>query len=189
MKLRIADIDICVGYEAVAAVTAALLIDRENRLICCLAAAAVHELGHILMMRLCSVRVTGVRLRLFDVLIEADEPPSFGSDVLITLGGPAANLAFAAVLTPFGFELGMPQLALGIFNMLPVMSLDGGHLLRICLERRSNARIADMILTVATIIFVLPLMTAGIYLLFKSKYNYSFLAISLYLLSVLMLKK
>ena len=26
---------------------------------------------------------------------------------------------------------------------------------------------------------VLPLMTAGIYLLFKSKYNYSFLAISL----------
>ena len=182
MKLRIADTDIYVGYEAVAALTAVLLIDRENRFICCLAAAVVHELGHMLMMRLRSVRITGLRLRLFDVLIEADEPPSFGADVLITLGGPAANLAFS-------FEIGMPQLALGVFNLLPAMSLDGGHLLRICLERRYSARVCDIILTITTIVFVLPLMTAGIYLLFKSKYNYSFLAISLYLLTVLLLKK
>ena len=169
--------------------TAVLLIDRDNRIVYCLAAAVIHELGHILMMRLCSVKVTGVRLRLFDVLIEADEPPSFGSDVIITLGGPAANLAFAAVSLPFSFEIGMPGLVLGIFNLLPVMSLDGGHLLRICLERRSSARVGNIILTVLTIVFVLPLMTAGIYLLLKSKYNYSFLAISLYLLSVLLLKK
>lgn len=189
MKLRIADIDIYVGYEAVAALTAVLLIDRENRFICCLAAAVVHELGHMLMMRLRSVRITGLRLRLFDVLIEAAEPPSFGADVLITLGGPAANLAFAAVSLPFSFEIGMPQLALGVFNLLPAMSLDGGHLLRICLERRYSARVCDIILTITTIVFVLPLMTAGIYLLFKSKYNYSFLAISLYLLAVLLLKK
>ncbi len=189
MKLRVADTDVFVGYEAVAALTAVLLIDRGCRIVCCVAAAVIHELGHLLMMRLCSVRVTGVRLRLFDVLIEADEPPSPRADVLITSGGPAANLISAAVLLPFCFELGMPQLALGIFNLLPVMSLDGGHLLRIFLDRRFSPRAGYIVLTVTTTAFALPLMTAGIYLLLKSKYNYSFLAISLYLLSVLFLKK
>ena len=84
MKLRIANLDLYIGYEAIAAMTAVLLLDRDNRVIFCFLAAILHELGHLLMMLLCGVHVRAIRLRLFDVLIQSDEAPTFKADVLIT---------------------------------------------------------------------------------------------------------
>lgn len=189
MKLHIAKIDVFIGYEVAAAMTAVLLLDRENRVICCFLAALLHECGHVVMMLCCGVRVRGVKLRLFDVLIEADEPPTVRADVWITLAGPAANFLFALSLCPFSLTLGLPHLALGAFNLLPVMSLDGGHLLDILLSRRFSPRVCGRILKLTTFIFILPLMTAGIYILLKSGYNYSLLLIALYLTAVLLLKR
>ena len=182
MKLKLGELNIFVGYEAVAAMTAALLLDREYRIICCFAAAVLHELGHILMMKICHVRVRCIKLRLFDVLIEADEPPTFKADVAITSGGVCMNLLCAVVLTPFSMKLGVPHIVLGVFNLLPVLSLDGGHLLELLLTRRFSERVSQTVLRITTFIFILPLMTAGILFLFRSRYNYSLLAISLYLL-------
>ena len=188
MKLRTAGLEIYVGYEAAAAMTAVLLLDRDNRVLACFAAALLHEAGHILMIRLCGVRLSGLRLRLFDVLIEADEPPTFRADVLITLGGAAMNLIRGAALCPFSLRWGVPHLVLGLFNLLPVMSLDGGHLLSICLLRRVSVRAADIAVRVTTVVFILPLMTAGLYMLLSSGYNYSLLLTALYLAALLLLK-
>ena len=182
MKLRLGELDICVGYEAVAAMTAALLLDRENRIICCFAAALLHELGHILMMKRYHIRIRGLRLRLFDVLIEADEPPTFWADIAVTSGGVCMNLLCAVLLTPLSIKLGAPHIFLGAFNLLPILSLDGGHLLELCLMRRVSQRISQTVLRITTFISILPLMTAGILFLLRSRYNYSLLAISLYLL-------
>lgn len=189
MKLRIGKIDFTVGYEAAAAMTAVLLLDRENRIVCCFLAAVLHELGHVLMMLFCGVRVRGVKLRLFDVLIEADDAPTVRTDILITLGGVAANFLFASILCPFSLKTGLPHLALGVFNLLPVISLDGGHLLGILLAKRLSPHKVDTILHITTFIILLPLLTAGIYMLFQSGYNYSLLLISLYLIAVLFVKK
>ena len=189
MKLHIAKIDFFIGYEVAAAVTAVLLLDREYRILCCFFAAAVHELGHVMMMRLCKVRVRRVRLRLFDTLIEADDAPTVSADVLITLGGPLANLVFAAVLCPFSLRFGLPHLALGIFNLLPVMSLDGGCLLSIFLLMKYSPRVSDTVIKATTFVILLPLMTAGMFVLFNSGYNYSLLFCSLYLTAILFLKK
>lgn len=189
MKLRIAKTEVVIGYEVMAAITAVLLLDRENRIVCCLLAALLHELGHVLMMRLCGVRVRCVRLRLFDTLIEGDEAPSVLTDVWITLGGVTVNFVCAAALCPFSLTLGLPHLALGVFNLLPVMSLDGGHLLVICLSRRFSPRVVDAVIKLSTFLFLLPLMTAGIYIVCRSGYNYSLLLISLYLTVILFMKK
>lgn len=189
MKLRTANLSVFIGYEAAAAMTAVLLLDRDNRVIFCFLAALLHELGHVLMMLLCHVRVRGIRLRLFDVLIEADDAPSVKADVLITLGGVLVNFLFAALLCPIGMKYGLPHLMLGFFNLLPVMSLDGGHLLELFLDRHFSPRAAAIILRVTTFVFLLPLMTAGLYLLFNSGYNYSLLLIALYLTAVLFLKR
>ena len=169
--------------------TAVLLLDSGNRIICCFFAALLHELGHLLMMKLCGVRIRGMRLRLFDVLIEADEPPTLRSDVLVTLGGALSNFLFALVFAPIDLRLSLPNLALGIFNLLPVMSLDGGRLLCIVMARQFSSRVCENTLRVCTFIILIPLFTAGLYLLFHSGYNYSLLMISLYLLTVLLLKK
>ena len=188
MSFRLGKTTVFIGYEAVAAMTAVLLLDRENRVIFCFLAALLHESGHVLVMFLYGVKIRGVKLRLFDVLIEADEAPTLRADVLITLGGPAANFLCAAILCPFSLKIGLPHAALGVFNLLPVMSLDGGHLLGVLLSKRLSPRVCDIILRVSTFIILLPLMTAGIYILFRSGYNYTLLLISLYLIAVLFIK-
>ena len=189
MKLRLGKTDFFLGYGTVAAVTAVLLTDRENRVICCILAAFLHECGHLLMMRLTHTEVRAVKLRLFDVLIESGDSRSVSADVLITLAGPAMNLLCFALFIPWSEKLALPHLALGVFNLLPVISLDGGHLLEIFLQKKYNSVICARILRVITFITILPLMTAGILLLLNSGYNYSLLAISLYLTAVLFIKK
>ena len=189
MRFRPGSLTVFVGYELAAALTAVLILDREDRFICCFMSAALHELGHLIMLRLFRVPVRGISLRLFDVRIDADSPPTFTADVWVTLGGVMMNFAAAAVFIPFGSFFGYASLAMGCFNSLPVMSLDGGHILCLILSRRLSARVCDAVLKVVSFIIILPLMTAGIYILFQSGYNYSLLFVSLYLLTILLLKK
>lgn len=178
-----------IGYTAVAGLTAAMLLDPENRIVLCMAAALLHELGHLLMLLLCGLRVRGISLRLFDVQIAADSPHGFADDLCVTLGGPAANLLLAAALTPTGSFFGYANLALGCFNLLPVLSLDGGRLLSLLLSLRFDARICDRAVKIVSFVILLPLLTVGIYTLLRSGYNYSLLFASLYLTAILLLKK
>ena len=188
MSFCIGKIRFCIGYEVVAAITAILLIDRENRVIVCILAAILHEGGHLIVMLLCRVQVRGVRIRLFDILIEADEPGSFLADVCITLGGPGMNLLLAGVFVKIAPIFCYANLAMGLFNLLPAVSLDGGRLLTVLVARRYGELVAGRVLRIVSFIILVPLMTAGILFLFRSGYNYSLLAISLYLLAVLLLK-
>ena len=188
MSFCIGKIRCRIGYEAVAAITAILLIDRENRMIACVLAAVLHETGHVIVMLLRRVRVKGIRVRLFDILIEADAPESFRDDLFVTLGGPAMNLLLAGLFMKIIPAFGTANLAMGFFNLLPVTTLDGGRLLTILLARRYGEAAAGRALKIVSFFILLPLMTAGILFLFRSGYNYSLLAISLYLLAVLFLK-
>ena len=187
MSFSLGRFRVYIGYEVAAALAAVLILDREDRFICCFAAAALHELGHLFMMRLFGVRVRGISLRLFDVLIEADSPRSLMADCFITLGGVMVNLLTAAIAIPFGGFFGFANLAMGCFNLLPVVSLDGGRLLTLALTRRMSPRAADIILRITSFVFILPVMAAGIFILLRSGYNYSLLMLSLYLLTVLLI--
>ena len=188
MRFRFGKTELSVGYEVVAAITAVLILDRENRVICCVLAAALHELGHLLMMRCFHIRLQSVSVRFFDVLIKADSPAGSRDDLLITLGGPAANLLFAALSIPISRNLFYANLALGCFNLLPVMSLDGGHLLYLLLSRRFLPKTCTVIIKVISFLLLLPLLTAGLVILLRSGYNYSLLAVSLYLLAIFIFK-
>lgn len=188
MSFRLGKTAVSVGYGLAAALTAVLILDRENRVICCIAAAALHELGHILMMRLYHVRICSISARLFDVKIEADRPASFSADLCITLGGPAANFLCAVLFLPLSRGMTLANLALGVFNLLPVMSLDGGRLLYLLLSRRFLPKTCIVILKTVSFFLLIPFLTAGLLVLFRSGYNYSLLAVSLYLLTVLFLK-
>ena len=188
MSFRLGELRIYVGYEAVAALTAVLLLDRENRIVLCMTAAVLHELGHLLMMRLCGIGVRGISLRLFDVRIDADAPRTFRDDLCVTLGGVGVNLLLAAAFVPSGSFFGHANLALGCFNLLPVFSLDGGRALYLLLMRRHEPRVCGRVVKIISFLILLPLMTAGFYTLIRSGYNYSLLTVSLYLTAVLLLQ-
>ena len=98
--------------------------------------AAVHELGHLAVLRLCRCRVREFRAGILGAVIEADTSQlSYGRELLAVLAGPFANLLCAAVMIWVGEEsLAGANIVLCVFNLLPLPLLDGGRALRLALE-------------------------------------------------------
>ena len=97
-----------------------------------LGAAALHEAGHCLALRLCGVPIRGIRLGVLGAVLEADcSRLSYGRELACVLAGPAANLLCALVLSAVGTPPAAAgaHLVLGAFNLLPIRPLDGGRAL------------------------------------------------------------
>ena len=104
---------------------------------------AVHELSHILALRLLGQRITGILPDAWGLCICYDGPCSAAGHILAALAGPVGGAAYAVIASFFtgasGGEwihhsVGMSML-LTAYNLLPIMPLDGGRILFIlCAE-------------------------------------------------------
>jgi len=138
------------GYSSAAYLIAALATAAVF-----LASIVAHELGHSVVAERSGVRVRGITLfALGGVASLESEPTSPGSAAKIALAGPAvsvaigvASLGAAALFSTFGLPalavaavgwLGVVNLALAVFNMLPALPLDGGRVLQAALWQRSG---------------------------------------------------
>ena len=111
-----------------------VLANGWEPLVTVLGAAALHELGHWIALRILGAKAAALRLSVLGAAMEVDSGRlSYGGELAAVLAGPAANLLAALVLTALGGErwpaaVGA-NLVLCAFNLLPVRPLDGGRAL------------------------------------------------------------
>ncbi|MEM7498968.1 MAG: site-2 protease family protein [Pseudomonadota bacterium] len=110
------------------------------------ASILLHELGHAVAAHSVGIRTREVTLHLVGGHARLERHPGSGrEELLIALAGPAVNVAIAVVLLGLRFtgaipasslanELAILNLALALFNMLPLFPLDGGRALRAVLS-------------------------------------------------------
>lgn len=103
------------------------------------ASIVAHEFGHALVARRYGVQTESIDLWLLGGVASLDrEPPTPRADGLIAVAGPAVSLLIGVVAlgTGFAFQsavlgwVGLVNLLLTVFNMLPGAPLDGGRVLR-----------------------------------------------------------
>lgn len=109
-----------------------------------------HEISHVVVARLLDVPVKDVELFLLGGVVRIDDSGEFyfGREVIIALAGPIFNLLLAGVTyvillyglgnqsyISFIFKI---NILMGMVNLLPVLPLDGGRVLRAYLAGRKG---------------------------------------------------
>lgn len=110
---------------------AAIFLDSQCLLPVFLSAAACHEAGHALMVRLCGGRLRRFRLSAAGGMMTYRlRRPSTVCDICIALSGPLAGLLLALAANAAGcYTMAGASLLLSLFNLLPIPPLDGGRVL------------------------------------------------------------
>lgn len=180
-------------------ITALLLADDIGATLYGMLAAEIHELGHIFAMTLKQSKPQQINLRAFSIdIVDANRVrQDYNSDVFILLAGPTLNVLFGVILYLLHGLLEVvwlrafanANLFLAIFNLLPIEQLDGGQIVYNLLLRKLSTKNAERVSFFVSFIVLFPLAILGFYILLLSKYNFSLLFFSVFLMCNLLKSK
>lgn len=155
----------------------------------------IHELGHVLALILCKAKIKSIKLSAFGMkIIKSDASLKLFQEITISLAGVLANLLVAGVLYLHTFQsmrvmlLISANLAVALFNLLPVGDLDGGELARILSEYYLKPGLAYTLSLVFSFLALVPLFAASIYLIIAPDRNFTLMLVCCYLLAGIMIK-
>lgn len=122
-------------------------------------AILLHEVAHVVMAAWRGVKICGIRLGLTGARLEMEGLLSYGDEWLIAAAGPTVNLLSAAFSYPVWRMRGQDaslsdgwwvflgsSVVLGMVNLCPVVTLDGGRMLSCALAKWMGADRGETIL-------------------------------------------
>ena len=105
------------------------------------------------MLRRLQAHITAVRITALGAEMQIEGQLSYGGEILAAAAGPAVNLLLAPLLAYGGrlwemlYLFAGTQLVLGLFNLLPILPLDGGSMLWNLLAWITEPYTADRVMT------------------------------------------
>ena len=151
--------------------------------------AVIHEMGHLLASKILGYSADGVKIEPFGVCLKLSSRISNSvHEFVISMAGPFVNfimLALGTALTYSGIYIPKAFFIANFYmlfiNLLPVMPLDGGRIVKSVLKAEMGEKKAQKIITYISVPVVCSIAVFGVILLFKSKLNASLLIASLFM--------
>lgn len=164
------------------------LLDQSGMMFMGALAAVIHEFGHCIAFLLTgdipeeiSFEWTGIRM------VRKNHPLSMGKELFQLFAGSMTNF-FVFFLLVFSLDqisktslFAVSHLILGIFNLLPVKTLDGGKIVCLLLEHRFGIRRGYMTASILSYLVLLPVCLFGGYLFFSGRGSFSLLLIGIWM--------
>ncbi len=196
MKFKLLGTQVYISFLFVAIIALMLATDRTGLLLPSLFAVTIHEVAHLFAMWLVDLAPKRIRLIPASVQIVRKFGVSFKNEIFIALMGPVANLLLFAVLyfnfLSFGNVMvqyyALINLVVGVFNLIPVVGLDGGTVLLELLSRKMDYSRATAILKIITLIVCVTCFVLAIFMFIKGKFNPSVLILAVYFFIMFLLK-
>ena len=189
LQFKIGKLNVQIDFMFVAIVTIFLLVDQTGISAIALLACFIHELGHIVMFiavgytpQKLTFELTGIRLT------KPIQELSRGKELLVQLAGSGTNLAIFFLLVStiesvsFYSIFGVTHLVLGVFNLLPLKSFDGGKVLSIIASYFMSENATQIVCTITDFICILFLLTACIFMIVTSNSSFSLVMVTIYLM-------
>lgn len=188
ISFRIKALLVKIDFLFVAVITVFLITDSTNYSAIALLACIIHEIGHLIMFFLVgycptelSFELTGIRLT------KPTTKLSSGKEVLVLLAGSGTNFILFCLLSYATHQISLvsvfavTHLVVGIFNLLPLKSFDGGKLLELALLRFCSIKTTYNICTAIDFTAILLLLVTGVYMLIFIGFSWTLTLLSLYL--------
>ena len=130
-------------------------------------AASIHEAGHWGAIRAVKGQIKLLRLSAVGAELQMEGALSYTQDMLCALAGPAVSLFAAFLAAKAGWDVfaGL-NLALGLFNLLPIRVLDGGRILNAMSAMLFGPDVGNRIGSGMDMLFAVVLVLGGVVLLF-----------------------
>jgi len=174
--------------------TAAALfwLDSGGLLLWAALVCALHEAGHIAAIRAMGGKIRALRLSVVGAeLVFTSGNLSSGQEIFAAGSGPAVNLALALLCARLFHGAGGEglmlftglNLALGGFQLLPILPLDGGRALLALLEMLWQPAPARRVLEVFSLVCEVLLLGLGVMAFLRTGTNFTLLIIASWLLA------
>ncbi len=165
------------------------IFDKTGSVMQCILSGILHEAGHLTFLLILKEKPHRICITPFGMRIERKgaHPHSFMKEALCAFAGPIVNIILFIVFRKDYF--GKINLTIALLNLLPSEPLDGGKILENLLKIRLSSEKAEKITLIISCVSVFPVAVLGFIILLKSRYNFSLLLISFYMIFFIAMKK
>ena len=138
-----------------------------------LSAVALHETGHILCAKILNVKIKRMVLSPLGARLEIKDNISYRNEILISIAGPLLGiLGFGLSLLflnrfPYIDRFAFISLALSIFNLLPLSTLDGGRAVFCLCALIFNLDFAESVMRFITFFTLFAIWLFSVYIMIK----------------------
>lgn len=194
IKTRIFNCNIELSFYFFAICSVFLLFD-DKLFLTTLLASFLHECGHITAIFITGAKISKIKVNAFSVDIIQDNCLPYLKEIFIILSGPILNIMLC-ILAELIYEFSkieslrffsVQNLIIGVINLLPISSLDGGRVLVIFLKKYLDENVVYRISCIVSVIFIVPIFCLGFCAVIKY-FNFSILILILYLSSFLIMR-
>ena len=179
-----------VSVGAVIVIAVAYMLGAVRFLLLIAAATIAHELGHYLAVRAFGRAIISVRLNATGITIRRPPPESYIEEIVIAAAGPMASVILAAAMAVaariYGVEIARTlagtSIVFAMFNILPVLPLDGGRILYAVLARMFGLYAAERVTCISSCAVIFLLLCAGGYVFVVTRTNFTLLTAAVWML-------
>lgn len=151
-----------------------LFCDKSGLAAMSLLAAALHEVGHLIAAKGMHIPIGAMRFDLLGARIDVKgRILSYGEEWLLCVAGPFSSLVFSLIgsffwsHTKLAIAFSCASLLLGLLNLLPIQTFDGGRMLECALLFFTTPQKAGSIMRGCTFLFLWLLWAFSAYLMIK----------------------
>lgn len=167
-----------------------IFCDKSGLAAMSLLAAALHEVGHLIAAKAMHIPIDAIRFDLLGARIDVKgRILSYGEEWLLCTSGPLSSLVFSLVGSLFwshtrlAVAFSCASLLLGLLNLLPIQTFDGGRMLECALLSFTTPQKAGSILRGCTFLLLWLLWAFSAYLMIKTADGISLFFFTLTLLA------
>ncbi len=197
MSFVVAGSKIRLGFGFFAVVTLTMLLADTNIALVSLLSSCLHEVGHLIFLALFGEKPKSVEFGAFGIRITRQNINKLSNlkETVVLLAGPSVNLTLAFILHLLHKRTGSQilyagvavNLVLAIFNLLPFEVLDGGRALECLISNFASESLISKIMCATSYLTVAFLCVVGVYLYINVGFGLSFIAVTLYLVGILLI--